>query len=78
MSEWDKSLIVATFKINGEENNEYVILVATDAYGMSIDNHDIRLVIQWDLPIEFDAMIQHMGRAEKKGQQSTFVLLTPK
>lgn len=78
MSEWDKSLIAAAFKINGEENNECVILVATDAYGMGIDNPDIRLIIQWDFPIGFDAMIQRIGRAGRKGQQSTFVLLTPK
>lgn len=45
MSEWDKSLIADTFKINVEENNEYDILVTIDVYGMSIDNPDIRLVI---------------------------------
>lgn len=45
MSELDKSLIVNAFKIKGEENNECVILVATDAYSMSIDNPDIRLII---------------------------------
>lgn len=78
MSELDKLLIVDAFKIKGEENNESVILVATDAYSMSIDNPDIRLIIQQDLSIRFDAMIQCMGRAEKKSQQSTFLSLTPK
>lgn len=45
---------------------------------MSIDNPDIKLVIQWDLPISFDAMIQRMDRAGRKGGQAVFVLFTPK
>lgn len=78
MSDWDKELIAKAFKTPGNENTECIILVATDAYGMGIDNPDIRLVIQWDLPLSFDSMIQRMGRAGRKGQQSWFVLLTPK
>lgn len=57
MSDWDKELIAKAFKINGSENTKCTILVATDTYGMNIDNLDIRLVIQWDLPISFDSMI---------------------
>lgn len=78
MSDWDKELIAKAFKIPGNENAECMILVATDAYGMGIDNPDIQLVIEWDLPLSFDSMIQRMGRAGRKGQQSWFVLLTPK
>lgn len=55
---------------------ECTILVATDAYGMGIDNPDIRLVVQWDLPLSLDAMIQRMGRAGQKRKQATFVLFT--
>lgn len=78
MSDWDKDIIAKAFRVNRMENIECVILVATNAYGMGIDNPDIRLVIQQDLPIRFDSMIQCMGREGKKGQQSTFVLFTPK
>ncbi len=78
MSDWDKELIAKAFKINGSENTECTIFVAIDAYGMGIDNPDIRLVIQWDLPISYDSMIQRMGRVGKKGQQAWFILLTPK
>lgn len=37
MSDWAKSRIAASFKVNGDENTECTILVATDAYGMGID-----------------------------------------
>ncbi|MCJ1471089.1 hypothetical protein MMC07_009737, partial [Pseudocyphellaria aurata] len=60
------------------ENTECMILVVTDAYGMGIDNPDIALVIQWDLPLSFDTMIQRMGRTGHKGGASTFVLFSPK
>lgn len=58
MSEWDKNLIAQAFSVPGEENIECTILVATDAYGMGINNPDVRLVIQWDIPLSFDSMIQ--------------------
>lgn len=79
MSDWDKTIIASAFKIVNEENTKCIILVATDAYGMGIDNPDIRLVIQWDLPLSFDSMIQRMGRAGRKENcQASFVLFTPK
>ena len=78
MSDWNKKLIAKAFKINRSENTECTIPVATDAYGMGIDNPDIRLVIQWDLPMSFDSMIQRIGCAGRKGQQAWFILLTPK
>lgn len=78
MSEWDKNLIAQAFSVAGEENTECTILVATDAYGMGINNPDVRLVIQWDIPISFDSMIQRMGRVGRRGRASVFILLTPK
>ena len=46
--------------------------------GMGIDNPDVKLVIQWDIPLSFDSMIQRMGRAGSKSGASAFILLTPK
>lgn len=66
MSEWDKAIVAKAFQIDGDINTDYIILVATDAYGMGINNPDIRLVIQWDLPLSFDSMIQRMGRAGRR------------
>ena len=45
MSEWDKNLIIQAFSISGEEITEYTILAATDAYGMGINNPNVKLVI---------------------------------
>lgn len=78
MSEYDKNLTAEAFRIPGNENNECTILVATDAYGMGIDNLDVKLVVQWDFPLLFDSIIQQMGRAGRKGGQAFFLLFTPK
>lgn len=78
ISDWDKALTADAFGMPGDENTECTIIVATDAYGMGIDNPDVKLVIQWDIPLSFDSMIQRMGRAGRKGGASTFVFFTPK
>lgn len=46
MSHWDKAIIAKAFQGVQNENTDYIILIATDAYGMGIDNPDIKLVIQ--------------------------------
>ena len=78
MSDWDKDLIANAFLVPGDENMDCVILVAIDAYGMGINNPDIKFVIQWDFLITFDAMIQRLERPGRKGGQAIFILFTPK
>lgn len=78
MSNWNKAIITKAFQVVQNENTDCIILEATDAYGMGIDNPDIKLVIQWDLPISFDSIIQRMGRAGRKRIQAMFILFTPK
>lgn len=46
MSDWDKEFMAKAFKISKAKNTKCIILVATDAYKMDINNLDIRLVIQ--------------------------------
>lgn len=46
MSEWDKNLTANTFDKPAKDKNECVILVATNAYSMSIDNPDVKLVVR--------------------------------
>lgn len=78
LSDWTKRLTAKTFCVSQEANTDCTILVATDAYGMEINNLDVKLVIQWDIPLTFDFMIQRMERARRKSAQSTFVFLSPK
>ncbi len=46
MSEYEKNLIAEVFHISDNENNEYIIIIATEAYRMRNDNPDIKLVVQ--------------------------------
>ena len=78
VSDWDKALIANVFMTPGDSNLECTILIATDVYGIEIDNLDIKLIIQWDIPITFDAMIQRLGGADRKNGQSIFIFITPK
>lgn len=78
MSNWDKALIVNTFKLIGEENKKYIIIIATNANGIRINNPDIKLVIQWDFPISFDLMIQYISQVGKNEKQATFILFITK
>lgn len=78
MSDWDKSLIVKAFCIPEDENSECTILVVTNAYRMDINNLDVKLIIQWELPILFDSMIQRMSRAGRKDGYFYFVFFSPK
>ena len=57
MLEWDKKLNANAFAVPAEDNTEWIIFIAIDAYSMGINNPDVRLVIQWDIPICLDSMI---------------------
>lgn len=57
MSDWDKNLIAKAFLVLGDNNLIYIIFIAINAYGMRINNPNIKLVIQWQFFITFDAMI---------------------
>lgn len=58
MLERDKAMMAKAFQIDDNTNINYIIFIATHIYGTRINNLDIKLVIQWDLPLSLDSMIQ--------------------
>jgi Helicase conserved C-terminal domain len=78
MAKDDKRRISQEFAKLDEDCSSCRNIIATDAYGLGIDNPDVRRVVQWLLPPTMSALYQRMGRAMECGRGSAvYTLLYP-
>lgn len=75
---YNKALTTYIFDMSKDKNIKCIIIIAIDIYGISIDNLNMKFIIQRDISLLFDSIIQRIKHVGKKSNALIFVFFISK